>query len=192
MARAPAVQEIEELPEARPARRLPASARHAAPLRPRGRRAHARRRVRSGAHAPRAGSSPAPKASARRRSPTASRASCWRRGGADRQARHSRRRSRHAPRRGRCARCRIRACSSSAAPTTTKAKRFPATISVDEVRRLKTFLGRTAEAGRLARRHRRSRRRAQHHRRQRASEIARGAAAAHGLPARLGSPGAAA
>ena len=72
-----------------------------------------------------------------------------------------------------------------------KAKRFPASISVDEVRRLKAFLGRTAERGHLPRRHRRSGRRAQHHRRQRAAEISRGAAAAHGLPADLVSPGAA-
>ena len=85
----------------------------------------------------------------------------------------------------RCARCRIRACSCCAAPMTRRAKRFAASIPVDEVRRLRSFLSHRARRGGLARRHRRCGRRAQRQRRQRAAEVAGGAAGARRVPADL-------
>ena len=103
----------------RPARRLSASARDAASCSAT-RRPSARSPRRSAAAAcitP--GCSPGRRASARRRSPTASRAPRSRRPSErDAIGAEPRGRRRHERRAARCARCRIRACSSCAAPTT--------------------------------------------------------------------------
>ena len=82
-------------------------------------------------------------------------------------------------------RCRIPICFVIRRAWNDKTKRYSQWIGVDEVRRLRAFLGTYGGRGRLARGHRRPRRRAQPERGQRAAEGSGRAAAAHAVPADL-------
>ena len=192
MARAAAIAEIEELPEADRLEGFP----HPRETKELFGHAAAERTLAEAlserAHAPRLAARRAARASARRRSPTASRVPrSPRRTSATRAARASRSADDTSAAR------QVRALSHPGLlvlrrPYDEKAKRFATSIPIDEVRRLRSFLSHRAADGRLARRHRRRGQRAQRQRRQRASEVAGGAADAHGVPARVVGAGASA
>ena len=122
MARAPALQQVEELPEAD---RLEGfHPRHARAVRPRGHRGNARGCVRRRAPIM-PGSSPARRGSARPRSPTASPATCWRSSpSAAETVARSRLARRPAPA-AKCARCPTRGSWCCAAPTTSRPSASP-------------------------------------------------------------------